>query len=127
MRAATWTHEVHGDDLLVGDVVMTYSLSRRSWEAPSGGVTWTIGLITGPDSDGRREWHDPRFGLIHYSTPNYRQECWFRVRRPAAAVPVVTEPAAPAQVSAWNGRCVRCGLGTYQGLFKLEHEGGGCP
>ena len=38
-------------------------------------------------------------------------------------------PKAPSAVaiSLWNGKCPVCGKGTYTGLFKTEHEGGGCP
>ena len=35
--------------------------------------------------------------------------------------------AAMPKPSLWNGKCGRCGRGTYQGLMALEHEGGGCP
>ena len=34
--------------------------------------------------------------------------------------------AAPVAASAWNGRCSRCGKGTYLGFSSLEHEGGEC-
>lgn len=33
---------------------------------------------------------------------------------------------AVAPASAWNGRCPKCGKGTYLGFTSLEHEGGEC-
>ena len=49
---------------------------------------------------------------------------WFRMR--SCAEQRVTAPPPSLQPSPWNARCDRCGKGIYQGLFKIEHEGGGC-
>lgn len=35
----------------------------------------------------------------------------------------VQEPKTVKPDSLWNGTCIRCGKGTYQGAWKLEHDG----
>lgn len=47
--------------------------------------------------------------------------------RPEVKLEFELKSIAKPTPSPWNGRCMRCGRGTYQGLFTLEHEGGGCP
>ena len=50
-----------------------------------------------------------------------------RDRGPVLVIRSGGAPAAKAAPTAWNGRCFKCGKGTYTGFISVEHEGGGCP
>lgn len=38
----------------------------------------------------------------------------------------VLRSEAKANAGRWNGICADCKLGTYTGMFQVEHEGGSC-
>lgn len=113
-----WTHEVDGTELLVGDLIVEYkSLHQTSWELPLNEGGWRIDRIVYNNAFARKEWLSNECGLIHHDASEFK----FRVVR------LGTETAGPKAESPWNGRCPRCGKGTYTGFSSVEHEGGGCP
>ncbi len=43
--------------------------------------------------------------------------CWIKSRQ---------QPQVVSLSSIWNGKCFKCGKGTYTGMFAVEHENGSC-
>lgn len=110
---------------------------------------WTSGPL--PDANGMSAVPDPGWkvtsivngtiqGIVGKSITGIRtffpkRPMYFRVSRPDLdanettniKIQVVVDSAkARLMKQGWNGTCLRCGRGTYEGATKLEHEGGGC-
>lgn len=102
---------IAGSELQVGDVIVDhlmpgnrwYSLTYARW-VPYEVVSVDPVMIT---------WHDikPRTNKLSYPIDKYL------VLRTSGAVVAKGD---------WNGKCPRCGRGTYTGFLQVEHEGGTC-
>lgn len=116
-RSTSVEIKIHGKELLVGDVIVDHRWRyEKDWTGQSS--YWTIDRVE-KDSNGYTSWYSDVHGLIH-SEHCDEEAVLFRVRR------VPSPPSVPKPDPRWNGKCVLCGRGVYQGFTSFEHEGGGC-
>lgn len=106
------------DDHQVGDVLLYSNATYEILEIHDHG-DWTIRRITNsaPFYDGKLRIH-PQMATCGVFRPS--------PNKPEAAA-VSTAPAAATKIDdGYNGTCQSCGKRTYEGAWKLVHEGGPC-
>ena len=106
---------VAGEDIRVGDFIVGMRHSSYS------DGTWTPWIVRGMKGEmviSIDESHPRRIasGNLGYLTS------WNWLVKTRGTAPT----SSKRKSDAWNGRCPKCGRGTYQGFMTLEHEGGGC-
>lgn len=91
---------------------------------------WLEVVRVGRDNTGRANVHyaDGRVDMNQaWSINSTGYGLVLRPRRTSQApIPVAAVTVAPDPARLWNGTCCRCGKGTYEGAWKMEHEGGPC-
>jgi len=117
---------VHSTDLKLGDIIREWknnmnahcSGDNKSFEricaleTPAGTYKEMFShIITVHIDMGTKRYYCP----INSMASVYRPGGW---EEPAKVTPLFK--------SRWNGTCSKCGLGTYTGLFNIEHENGSC-
>lgn len=104
---------VFADEVQIGDVVTEFE--RIGWDlCPVKPVVGAFEVKVLIDNDSA-QYLDSRNSWVNVSKG---KQIRYHVKRGEKAV----KPSAKPD-SLWNGTCIRCGKGTYQGAWKLEHDG----
>lgn len=101
--------EITPSELLEGDVVTHYQQEGKWWPMPA-----PAKVITTNDKEAECEYLERLSGghcwLGHRGADKYR----VRLHKDVAEEP---------KSDRWNGKCFRCGKGTYTGFSSVEHDG----
>lgn len=114
---------VTGDQVQIGDELLKYKMDDKM-SSPDQDMFNKKSVVKSFQAPGNG---DRYFGTDGSFSVGPTKRLWL-VRRATNVLGVVTAvhtPKAKAD-SPWNGKCAKCGRGTYTGLFATEHEGGGC-